>query len=463
VAAYKQELRARGEKLTFAELAPPPSTKTPNGAKALTNAVKYSSPANYPPLMTMIAPGVAKIGHTNIGSELMLNYASNVQRTAELRNILTNAVVLDFNLDYPHTIDLPVLHLMKLKAAEVIISETAMQALYQKEYSEAWSDLCAAIDLVRLHDNEPLAISQLVRYALIRIAIAGTWEALQECQWTGVQLSELQSKWEATDLLGSLQPFMAMERAYGIEGIAAMRHSSKVFEGGLMFSGGGTGGNTGGWEDDIRQKIKELYDRYPRYWRWKSSWSYEEEHYYLQIETAAVDASRKITVNGAFVPAFDEFRRQATNIDGTYPDADDHFTQFHLSEANFDIYFRKFAEAETAKRLLVTVIALKRYHLQHGDYPTSLNELVPDFLKQIPMDFMDGKPLRYRLRSDGDFLLYSVGEDGEDNGGDASPVENGSIKNWLAARDAVWPRAATAAEIAEYESHSGEGTNAPNK
>jgi hypothetical protein len=463
VAAYKQELRARGEKLTFAELAPPPSTKTPNGAKALTNLVNYSSGANYPPTMTMIAPGVARIGHTNIGTEFMLNYASNVQRTAELRAILTNAAVLDFNLDYSNVLDLQLSHLSKLKAAEVVVSETAMQSLYRKDYSEAWPDLCAAVDLIRLHDNEPLEISQLVRCALLNVAIGATWEALQENNWTDAQLSELQSKWEATDLLTLLEPSMARERAYGIEALAAMRRSSNMVFGGIMFSGGGTAGNSGSWMDDMRQEIKDLYNRYPRFWKWKSAWSYEEELYYLQIETAAVDASRKITPTGAFVPTFNEFRHQATNIDRMYPDADDHFSQFHLSSSFFNHNFTSLAERETARRLLVTVLALKRYHLQHGAYPANLNELVPNYLKQVPMDFMDGKPLRYRLRPDGDFLLYSVGEDGEDNGGDASPVENGIIKNWLNARDAVWPRAATAAEVAEYESHSASGTNAPGK
>src|SRR5258708_35685526 len=162
VAAYKQELRAKGEKLTFAELAPLPSTKTPNGAKALTNAANYSSGSNYPSTMTMIAPGVARIGHANIGIELMLNYASNVQRTAELREILTNAAVLDFNLDYSNVLNLQLNHLSKLKAAEVVISETAMQALYQKDYSQAWPDLCVAAALIRLHDNEPVAVLQLV-------------------------------------------------------------------------------------------------------------------------------------------------------------------------------------------------------------------------------------------------------------------------------------------------------------
>jgi hypothetical protein len=55
---------------------------------------------------------------------------------------------------------------------------------------------------------------------------------------------------------------------------------------------------------------------------------------------------------------------------------------------------------------------------------------------------MSAKPLCYRLNADGTFTLYSVGEDGHDEGGD---VTSGSTTNkfdlW-SGRDAVWPVAA---------------------
>ena len=61
---------------------------------------------------------------------------------------------------------------------------------------------------------------------------------------------------------------------------------------------------------------------------------------------------------------------------------------------------------------------------------------------------MDGKALRYRLRpADADFLLYSVGEDGKDDGGDPAQREDKkSYRQIWDGRDAVWPSAATAEE-----------------
>jgi hypothetical protein len=65
----------------------------------------------------------------------------------------------------------------------------------------------------------------------------------------------------------------------------------------------------------------------------------------------------------------------------------------------------------------------------------------------MPQDFMNGKALSYRLRpGDDDFLLYSVGEDGKDDGGDPTPTADKNYRQMWNGRDAVWPSAASAEE-----------------
>jgi hypothetical protein len=75
------------------------------------------------------------------------------------------------------------------------------------------------------------------------------------------------------------------------------------------------------------------------------------------------------------------------------------------------------AETEVRRRIIVTAIALERYHGRHGSYPETLARLAPEFLKHVPTDFIDGNPLRYQLTHDGHFTLYSVGLDDVDHGG----------------------------------------------
>jgi hypothetical protein len=68
-----------------------------------------------------------------------------------------------------------------------------------------------------------------------------------------------------------------------------------------------------------------------------------------------------------------------------------------------------------------------------------LDELVPEFISAVPIDPMDIQPLRYKLNADGTFVLYSVGEDGKDDGGDPTPTDSKSPPDLWNARDAVWP------------------------
>ena len=92
--------------------------------------------------------------------------------------------------------------------------------------------------------------------------------------------------------------------------------------------------------------------------------------------------------------------------------------------------------------MTITAIALKRHELRHGKFPADLNALVPEFLAAVPIDCMDGKPLKYMLESDGAFRLYSVGKDGKDDGGDPTPESKADQQHTLwTGRDAVWPKA----------------------
>jgi hypothetical protein len=64
------------------------------------------------------------------------------------------------------------------------------------------------------------------------------------------------------------------------------------------------------------------------------------------------------------------------------------------------------AVIEIGRRMNVTFVALERFRLKHGAYPQTLAELEPEFLNHAPMDFMDGKLLRYRRRGDGHLVIY---------------------------------------------------------
>ncbi|MCH7559511.1 MAG: hypothetical protein IIB56_18945, partial [Planctomycetes bacterium] len=88
----------------------------------------------------------------------------------------------------------------------------------------------------------------------------------------------------------------------------------------------------------------------------------------------------------------------------------------------------------------LAIIAILRYNQEMGDYPENLAELTEaGFLKTLPIDPFSDKPLSYR-KTDDDFILYSVGSNLTDEGGEYSRDSTGRIRNWWDNGDAVfWP------------------------
>ena len=68
-------------------------------------------------------------------------------------------------------------------------------------------------------------------------------------------------------------------------------------------------------------------------------------------------------------------------------------------------------------RCATVAVAAERYRLARGTWPPALEALLPDFLAKVPADPFDGEPLRYRRLEDR-IVIYSVGEDGQDDGGE---------------------------------------------
>jgi hypothetical protein len=64
----------------------------------------------------------------------------------------------------------------------------------------------------------------------------------------------------------------------------------------------------------------------------------------------------------------------------------------------------------------VVVLVCERFRREQGDWPEDLGQLVPAYLEQIPPDRYGGGTLKYR-RMDDSVAVYSVGDDGTDDGG----------------------------------------------
>jgi hypothetical protein len=88
---------------------------------------------------------------------------------------------------------------------------------------------------------------------------------------------------------------------------------------------------------------------------------------------------------------------------------------FGMTEYSFKPFASRVSQENVDVTATQLLVALKLYKMRHGRLPESLSGLVPEFFPQVPTDEFDGKPFRYLPAQK---LIYSVGPDLKDSGGD---------------------------------------------
>ncbi len=76
-----------------------------------------------------------------------------------------------------------------------------------------------------------------------------------------------------------------------------------------------------------------------------------------------------------------------------------------------------------------TAMALELYFNHYNRYPSTLQELVPEFIASTPLDQIAQQPLKYIKTEEGRYKLWSIGFDGVDNNGKVNPVSNENFTN----------------------------------
>jgi hypothetical protein len=412
--------------------------------------------------MHMTAPGQALIGwqQPDIRDRATSNTWEQVEEAIEkerpglqLLQQIVERPNLDFHLDYKQGAFLLLPHLSRLKQSAQKLSISSLCELRRSDTDSATKEIRAILALVKGMEHEPLPISQLVRIAIVHIAFAAQWELLQSKNVTDGQLTALGRDWDQLEFLRSGEAALAMERAM-VEGmLSQMRRSSAEFRrysggwGGTAWVGPGPGANS-------LEKLAGLTVVKAREMQWRTAWSYPDQMRTLQGEQALVESFRLAREKGSFIEALHLNDRKMRELGielfsekydgGSGVFNDDLRTLFSQSILSLQRLLYRELNAEVARSLAITGLALKRYQLKNGAYPSALAQLVPDFLPGVPRDPVDGQPLRYRLAADGAFVLYSIGEDGKDDGGDPTSASEAKSKSipWQKGRDLVWPQPA---------------------
>jgi hypothetical protein len=469
LARYINRLSAEGEKMTARDfLAAPP--KGENGAPeilATANELKPGAvvPNNNPPRMNLTPAGHAVVCFreeqwvegkvTNHWAQLAADLEANTVIMERIQQAMSKPVLncefdptLGARARFPH---LPVpKHLAQWFSSRIALG------LHEGRTRDTVKDLVVEIELPRMLALDGIIISELVRVAIAGIARADTWEALQANGWTDGDLAQVQRAWEGQRFAGPMIRALEGERIFAQSSYQHMRQSNEEAAGVLFWMDQlGSDEERPRWEEFLSNlpggKMTAEFLKKQVYCRlWRFAWLDQDELHYLRYLERLIALAREAPRSKSFQtlqPFTDALVLEFQNR-GLY----DRLRYF--SEMSVNALSRTLARAmraETERSLVLAAIALRRYMLSHGSPPESLNSLVPDFLQSAPVDFMDGQPLRFRKQISGDFVLYSVGEDGKDDGGDAGlrPGKT-SLRTLWERKDVVWPAPASMEEVQAY-------------
>ncbi|HVM50173.1 MAG TPA: hypothetical protein VMU04_19245 [Candidatus Acidoferrum sp.] len=317
------------------------------------------------------------------------------------------------------------------------LAGAAENDLHQRRLNDALQNLQALAALARMERQEPILVAQMVRVSVANLGLAATWEALQAPGWTEPQLEQLQRSWAQLDLLDAAERGFVGERVGGLQIAGMMRHSegSHVF---ALLSGAPRPPRSKATTDDIVGEYLVL----PVY---KLFWLDRDELFYLRNMEESITAMRLLKAGRPWPEVAQRLDQITSNVNAIARSPGKFRYIFSIIVLpNYQKASQMGARAEVELQMTQAAIALKRFQLRHGCLPPSLDALVPEFLPAVPFDCMAGRPLRYHTTPDGAYVLYSVGEDGVDDGGDAT-LAAGMPNGMWTSRDAVWPRPAPAA------------------
>jgi hypothetical protein len=258
-------------------------------------------------------------------------------------------------------------------------------------------------------------------------------------------LARLQQAWQTEDFMTAMASGLEGERAFGETCYEQAKRSNedavKLFFWEEEFLFPDDGSHRSWWCEMLRRNV------YCRIWRF--AWLRQYEWRYLKYTQHLIEIARtaaKEKSYGGILSSLEGLEKESLNIS--------FYDKLRFPMASqlpaLSVAAKRPLRAEIEQTMTICAIALKRYSLRHGKPPASLDMLVPEFLPSVPIDYMDGKPMKYRLNSDGSFTLYSVGEDGKDDGGDASPSPNSKLGGLWSKRDFIWPSPALPEEIEAY-------------
>lgn len=269
-------------------------------------------------------------------------------------------------------------HAQQLRLGARLLSLESAVAAHRGQTDKAVDSIVAIFAAARSLEQEPVLISQLVRMALGAMARLRIQWLLSAATLDDGQLARLDAELAASDYQKSLRQGLVGERVIGI----------------VTFENPETLGDEAALG------------------RLSVTGSSDQAMYLKLMDEMIAAADRSGPERQEAIDAADARLRQLASTTSArlkYP-----LTLLLLPglSAAGQAAARNEAERDATR----VALAIERFRLREGRLPEKLDELVPDFLASVPSDPFGAGPLRYRA-DETEYLVYSVGPDGVDDGG----------------------------------------------
>ncbi len=304
-----------------------------------------------------------------------------------------------------------------------LMSADCARALEAGDADTAYADILTQLGLARHTAEQATLVSGLVRISILAHTYKTTQEVLvsRPDLWTDEQLRNLAHRFAAIDIRpedmlngGRLYFYDYLQRTYTDDGHGGGRVVSPLPDD-LQIIRGSTAKDVAGIASRPalaammapRDEIRKMYDGL--------------------MDRAIIETRRPLWLHDeseAVEETVEKLRQSSMRNRIRYMPV--------LLSMTFHSTVRTTLQTEAGLRDGVLVgIGLELYRREYGAWPGALEELVPGYLPGVPVDRLTGEAVRYLVTEDGP-VVYSVGVDGDDDGGRPPVDQESEPKNDMA-------------------------------
>jgi hypothetical protein len=289
-------------------------------------------------------------------------------------------------------------HVFAYRSWVQFFSVRASAELTINQENEAFKDCYVIQRFADSLENDRTLVSAMIRVAITGVNSHTFWEGLMKNKWSVAQLEQFQKLFQKIDLIGSVDRSMREGERNSINAMVEKYSMKQIND---IFRFGDRRGKSFG------ERFVELCSRaVPR------GWIYQNQLLYTQMMQAATEscdvAGQQVfptKINGFVVEIESVIQRRSPF---KYLAA--------VAIPNHVRAMRTCARNQTTVNQAMLACALERYRHANGQFPATLEMLVPKFADKLPHDLIGGGPLHYRLTADG-YVLYSIGWNQKDDDG----------------------------------------------